>query len=166
MDKQEFLEKLSEALRESMDDRSAYEHISYYSNYIDEEIRKGKSEQDVIESLGNPRLIAKSIIDRGGYTSSESTYATYDTRKADDGAENSYNYENGSSSFHFTVNGKKVNPLIGKIIGVLVLIAVVAVVFLALWGISWLVLKVVLPVVLVLVLVGIIIAAIDSFRKG
>ena len=164
MDKHEFLEKLSEALRESMDDSSAYEHISYYSNYIDEEIKKGRTEQEVIDELGNPRLIAKSIIDRGGYTLSESAYATYDTMRpnASDGENN---YETGGSGYHFYFNGKSINPVAGKIIGIIILIAVIALVFLVLWGISWLVLKVVLPVVLVLVLVGIIVGLINSVKR-
>ncbi len=164
MDKQEFLEKLSEALREAMDDRSAYEHISYYSNYIDEEVKKGRDEQEVITGLGNPRLIAKSIIDRGGYTSSESSYATYDTMKAGSfGKTDNFQEEEGAYRFYF--NGKSINPVVGKVVGILVLITVIALVFLVLWGISWLVLKVVLPVVLVLVIVGVVVGLINSFKR-
>ena len=162
MDKQEFLDKLSEALREAMDAVSAYEHISYYSNYIDEEIKKGRNEQEVIEGLGNPRLIAKSIIDRGGYTSSESSYTTYDTMKSKNSSDGN-NDEGGTYNFYF--NGKSINPFVGKIVGIIILVAVVAFVFLILWGISWLVLKVILPIILVLVLVGIIAGMIKSFKR-
>ena len=165
MDKQEFLEKLSEALREAMDDSSAYEHISYYSNYIDEEIRKGRNEYDVVAGLGNPRLIAKSIIDRGGYTASESSYATYDTMKSNKNPNGENDYSEGGSSYHFSFNGRSINPVIGKIVGIFILVAVIALVFFVLWGISWLVLKVVLPIVLVVALVGIIVGLVNSFKR-
>ena len=36
--------------------------VSYYRDYIEMEIRKGKTEQEVLEELGNPRLLAKTII--------------------------------------------------------------------------------------------------------
>lgn len=165
MDKQEFLAKLSEALRESMDDSSAYEHISYYSNYIDEEIRKGKSEEEVIAGLGNPRLIAKSIIERGGYTSSESSYATYDTKRAGNSFDGAGDYDNKRSSIHFSVNEKRINPIVGSIVGIIVLVAVIALVFLLLWGISWIVLKVILPVVIVVFFIGLVVAIINSAKR-
>ena len=164
MDKHEFLEKLSEALREAMDDSSAYEHISYYNNYSDQEIRKGRNEKEVIEGLGNPRLIAKSIIDRGGYTSSESSYAKYDTMRSDNGSNGANDYNDGNS-YRFYFNGKSINPVVGKIVGIFILVAVVALVFLILWGISWLVLKIVLPIVLVVALVGIIVGLINSVKR-
>ena len=165
MDKQEFLEKLSEALREAMDDSSAYEHISYYSNYIDEEIKKGRDEQEIIAGLGNPRLIAKSIIDRGGYTASEASYATYDTMKSGSSSNRTDNFGEEEGNYRFYFNGKSINPVVGKVVGILVLVAVISLVFLVLWGISWLVLKVVLPVVLVLVIVGVIVGLINSFKR-
>jgi hypothetical protein len=164
MDKQEFLEKLAEALREYMDDSSAYEHISYYSNYIDKEIKSGKSEKDVINALGNPRLIAKSIIDRGGYKASESSYASYDTRVYDDTGrmEDDASYDHFEGNAEFFVNGKKINPIFAKFVTILIVIAVVAVLFLVLWGISWLVIKVVLPVVLVALVVGFIVTLVQQ----
>ena len=46
-----------------------------YENYIDTEIRKGRREQEVLEELGDPRLIAKTIID----TAKEEDWATSET---------------------------------------------------------------------------------------
>ena len=39
------------------------ENVAYYENYIDTEIKKGRSEEAVLEELGDPRWIAKTIID-------------------------------------------------------------------------------------------------------
>lgn len=42
------------------------ENMNYYEDYINEQIRNGKNEQDVLNELGSPRLIARSIIDAKG----------------------------------------------------------------------------------------------------
>ncbi len=65
MKKQEFLEKLYDALCESMDKSEAQIHVKYYKQYIEEKVREGKKEKDVIAELENPRLIAKSLIEAG-----------------------------------------------------------------------------------------------------
>lgn len=38
------------------------ENVNYYENYINTQMRMGYSEEEVLNSLGDPRLIAKSII--------------------------------------------------------------------------------------------------------
>lgn len=62
MTRQEFLDELRIALQGSINQNQVNEHLRYYENYIMEEARKGKSERQVIEELGNPRLIAKTLI--------------------------------------------------------------------------------------------------------
>lgn len=42
MKKQEFLEKLYDALCESMDKSEAQIHVKYYKQYIEEKVREGK----------------------------------------------------------------------------------------------------------------------------
>ncbi len=66
MDKKEFLEKLTMALAGQVSRSVIEENIRYYENYITEETRKGNSLHQVLEALGDPRLIAKSIIDANG----------------------------------------------------------------------------------------------------
>ncbi len=63
MTRQEFLQGLDLALQGQMSQAAINENIRYYDNYIVEEARKGKTEQMVIDQLGNPRLIAKTLID-------------------------------------------------------------------------------------------------------
>ena len=61
MNKQEFINTLRRELA-GIDD---YDYIndtaSYYENYIESEIRKGSTEEEVLAQLGDARLIAKSI---------------------------------------------------------------------------------------------------------
>ena len=63
MTKKEFLDELQFALQGEINQSQLNEQLGYYDNYIMEESRKGKSESQVIEQLGNPRLIAKTIIE-------------------------------------------------------------------------------------------------------
>ncbi len=63
MTKQEFLQELRLALQGQLSQAAINENIRYYDNYIMEEIRKGSSEEGVTSRLGNPRLIAKTLID-------------------------------------------------------------------------------------------------------
>lgn len=63
MDRREFIDKLQRALAGGLGSSSVAENVRYYEEYIDSEIRKGKSEAEVLGMLGDPRLLAKSIIE-------------------------------------------------------------------------------------------------------
>lgn len=63
MDRIEFINKLQRALAGGLNSGQVAENVSYYQEYIDSEIRKGRSEEDVMEQLGDPRLLARSIIE-------------------------------------------------------------------------------------------------------
>lgn len=63
MDRIEFVEKLRMALNGRVDQSIVADTVRYYEGYINEEIAAGCSENEVLESLGDPRLIARSIID-------------------------------------------------------------------------------------------------------
>lgn len=61
MTKDEFLYALRRALSGEISPSDFDENMRYYEEYIETEIRKGRSEREVMESLGDPRLIAKTI---------------------------------------------------------------------------------------------------------
>lgn len=63
MDRETYLKELRIALQGQISQEKVNEHLRYYENYIIEESRKGRTESQVMENLGNPRLIAKTIID-------------------------------------------------------------------------------------------------------
>ena len=63
MDRTEFIDKLQRALAGGLNSGQVAENVSYYQEYIDSEIRKGRSEGEVMAQLGDPRLLAKSIIE-------------------------------------------------------------------------------------------------------
>lgn len=62
MKKQEFLVELQKALSSRVSVSSMQENVRYYDDYISMQMRKGRSEEEILEEIGDPRLIAKSII--------------------------------------------------------------------------------------------------------
>lgn len=78
MNKELFINTLSRALYGKVDDYTLSEHIRYYENYISQEIAKGRSEQEVLDELGDPRLIAKTILDASGARASYREYEVID----------------------------------------------------------------------------------------
>ena len=63
MTKKQFMEELRSSLEGRVSPMVMQQNVNYYENYINEQIRNGKNEQDILDELGNPRLIARSIID-------------------------------------------------------------------------------------------------------
>ncbi len=63
MNRHEFLKQLEHALEAEMNPAKVREHVDYYRSYIAEEVKNGKSEKEVMDLLGDPWVIARSIID-------------------------------------------------------------------------------------------------------
>ena len=74
MTKNEFLQGLKEELEGRVTHSAIQENIRYYEDYISQEVLEGSTEEEVIESLGGPRIIARTIVD-----------AAYDTEDRPDG---------------------------------------------------------------------------------
>ena len=66
MDRAEFLRELEEALAGEVSPATAAENLRYYDAYIAEEAAKGRDEAEVIEEIGGPRIIARTIIGSQG----------------------------------------------------------------------------------------------------
>ncbi|MDD7209159.1 MAG: DUF1700 domain-containing protein [Lachnospiraceae bacterium] len=66
MTKEQFFSELKQSLEGEVSAYEVSDSLSYYRQYFEEEMGKGKSEQEIIASLGSPRLIARSIIDARG----------------------------------------------------------------------------------------------------
>lgn len=66
MEKQEFLDKLRLALNGKVAPEIVADTVNYYEDYINTEVRLGRGEEDVMTSLGDPRLIARTIVETKG----------------------------------------------------------------------------------------------------
>ncbi len=66
MTRQEFLERLRSALGNDLNGPIIQENVDYYNNYIRDETGKGRTEEEVTAELGDPWVIAQTIIDSSG----------------------------------------------------------------------------------------------------
>ncbi len=57
----EFTIKLRKALSGRVNHVIVNDNVAYYENYIDAEMKKGRKEKEILEELGDPRLIAKQL---------------------------------------------------------------------------------------------------------
>ena len=63
MSKAEFLEQLRLSLNGRIDADQVLDNLRYYEEYINSQLRQGKTEEEVMSMLGSPRLIARTITD-------------------------------------------------------------------------------------------------------
>lgn len=63
MSKTEFLQGLKEELEGKVPHSVIQENLQYYDTYITEEVSGGADENAVIDGLGGPRIIARTIVD-------------------------------------------------------------------------------------------------------
>lgn len=140
MEKTEFLDQLRVSLNGKIDPQEVNENLRYYEDYINMQIRMGKSETEVMELLGSPRLIARSIMDAKGV----------ETEKFEE--KSSERERSGFSGFHFS--GNKLS-LFAKLLSLpkwLRTIVGIVVFVLFLW-IVFILLKALLPALFVIVIV-------------
>lgn len=83
MNQQIFLENLREALYGKIGGSELAEHMRYYENYIRQETAGGRSEQEVLEELGDPRLIARTILETSGTRTLHREYTVSEDGEAD-----------------------------------------------------------------------------------
>ena len=59
MNKQDFIDRLRMALNGRVSPGLVMDNVNYYEDYINTEIRKRRTEEEVLQSLGDPRLIER-----------------------------------------------------------------------------------------------------------
>ncbi len=163
MTRQEFLDTLRRALNRELSAAQVEENIAYYDNYIREQMAKGQTEAQVIARLGDPRLIARTIlqVDDNRETARSSVFDTDETVYMEETGRDGYfsdqdfdgelREERGRSRFphiHFF----QIKGWMAALVLILALILVLALV-LALAGIAMAVLWKLLPFLLILWLV-------------
>ena len=71
MNRQEFIEKLRISLNGKVPGEKIAELIRYYEGYISDEMAGGQTEEEVLTALGDPRLIARTIVTTEGNSEKE-----------------------------------------------------------------------------------------------
>lgn len=174
MTKEEFLEGLKRALFSTGSQSLIEYNLDYYSSYIDGEIAKGRSMDEVMNELGDPRLIANSIKVAEGYSDvfvgledevidgnagdyKENSDFEFNNKGFDKDYEESHE-ENGAFKIYNMTGKSLILPLIIALaVLILVVVAIVAVFsFLA---------PVLLPIIAVLIVIGLIKGIIDNKNR-
>lgn len=148
MRKEEFLQILRRSLTGDVPPGVVEENIRYYDGYIAEEVRKGRGEEEVIQEIGDPRLIAKTIEDTTDVT-------------AGSGYRDSEGYEYGGreeprqsteGSFHIF----RLDKWYGKLLLALAVISVVYLLIMIIGGIFSILLPLVVPLMMIWLVVTVI----------
>ena len=109
MSRQEFIDELKVSLSGLESKSQINENIRYYDNYIKEQVASGKSEAEVLKDLGDPRLIAKTILasepvgqeafyggqDEYAYTREDNTPENTTIHVDDENGSYTFRYESG-----------------------------------------------------------------------
>lgn len=129
MNKQEFLEGLQHALSGEVPPEVVRENMRYYDDYIQTELQKGRSEADVMGELGDPRLIARTIIDTTPGAGEEVVYETYESSgTGSDSRRRTEETGSRSGGVHYYDLSKWYWKLLGVVLVVMVIAVIVTVV--------------------------------------
>lgn len=156
MGKLEFLQGLKAELEGRVSHSVIQENLNYYDAYIAEETARGHSEEAVIESLGGPRLIARTIVDAALNT--EDRPDGFDSFGAGAGAGGGQDRTDrqdaygGDRRFHSVDFRKWYVRLIAGLAVFLVIVLLMAV-FFGIMGLAGLILSYSWPILLVLVVI-------------
>ncbi len=149
MSRAEFIDKLQRALAGGLSSGMVAENVRYYQDYIDTEVRKGRREEEVLAQLGDPRLLAKSIIEANKHAGeSYGTNRAYDEEVADDVQD----WETDDEQPHV-----KRMMLPGWLIMLIVTVAVIVVI-----GLAFSLLYLFAPVIIVVLIVVLIVKVFQS----
>ncbi|MCP1109007.1 putative membrane protein [Lachnospiraceae bacterium PF1-21] len=151
MTKSEFLERLKEALENDINGPVVQENINYYSQYIDDEVRNGREEAAVIEELGDPWVLSKTIIDSVEIKTKQSnTYSqgTYSNSSSQTNQSSSQGASGSSSGGGSGFSGK-----LKLILIILVVVAVVMGIFSLVVGAFSAMAPVLVPILLIVFIV-------------
>lgn len=153
MDREEFLDILNTQLEGTIPSHEIAQHLAYYNNFIDQRLRQGQTEADILEGLGDPRLIAKTLIDTEDVPNVHGYRQSYDYSAEETGPDSFRPEEDRSADgaqrpFFSTWYGK---------LTLAVLIALLAIVL-------FMILRVAIPVVAIVIFITLIVSLIDRRR--
>lgn len=147
MTREEYLYKLRKALEGELPEYEIEEHIRYYNQYLSDS-EDTKALEDKLRELGDPRLIAKTIID----TKNTKTSYDYDSQE-----ENTQENHNSFKIYRWdTLTWYQ--KLLAVIIGLLVLAAIIGIFVV---GVN-IFFSVILPILIVIFFVKLIISVIKK----
>ena len=156
MSKTEFLDILYNQLSGRMPEGNVAAHVQYYRNYIEDEQQKGRTETDILNELGDPRLIVRTLLDTEVGAGNPQNGSTYSSTYSE--GTSGYNEYDSSDSARGHVKKHSFKLDLSTWYGKVAVILIAAVVLLLLVTI----LGVLIPVVIV---AGVIMYIVSQLRK-
>ena len=147
MTKSEFLERLKAALGNDLSGSVIEENVRYYDSYISEEVRNGRMESEVIAELGDPWVLARTVINAS---------------EGQDTAEAYYGYESERSSSHDQQDVTRrvyrfgAVPWWRKLILILAVVGVIMVITAVVGGIVSLLAPLFVPLIIIMIIIRIV----------
>ena len=165
MNREDFLRELEEALAGDVPEAVIRDNLSYYGSYLSQEMAKGRSVDDIVAEIGEPFIIAKTIIDsteaaddpagNDGYGSYRETYT--DSRSGQyQGADQGYGEQQGPHMHYIDLN-----KWYWKLLAIIILFMVVSLVFNIVGGILALLIRFAGPLMMIFLVVWVI----RNFKK-
>ena len=159
MTRRQFIEELELALQGEVSVLVIRENINYYDGYIREQLASGKTEEEVMLLLGDPRMIARTIIDTNGgdgdYNEFNDVRWEQTTQSQSDSFSNYYDEDNSGESYLFGTEKRKIYRLselkwYHKLLLALLAIGVMVIIGMVIIGIVQLALWLAIPVLIIL----------------
>lgn len=159
MTKREFLDTLRTQLEGELSGAQIEGHLHYYSEYISEAAAQGRTEEEVLDELGSPVFIAKTILDTADSARDAGSYEqTYQQNGYEDYGNNS-RYEESSGQhgdfFGRNVHTWNVNTKVMRWVIPIVIGIVLFLMFSLIGSIIMLVARFFIPILLVVFVISI-----------
>lgn len=163
MSKEEFLQELGEALAGDVPEAVIRDNLSYYGSYFSQEMAKGRSVDEIVTEIGEPFIVAKTIIEHceasgecggndsyrsGGYGNHQETYSDTRSQGGNQGYGNS-GQQSPFSNMHYI----DLNKWYWKLLGIVLLFFTVSLVFNIIGGIFALLIRFSGPICIIALLV-------------
>lgn len=150
MSQEKFISELREALKGELPPSDIESQVRYYEDYFKDEIRAGKSEEEILNQLGSPRLIARTIIDsfkmkQTPWTTSGSNSESHYYNEDADYSRNAQEQQRTQSGQQSEYGFRGRIPWYYKVFGILILVFVISIVI----AIGGAVLSIGLPILLI-----------------
>jgi len=162
MTRQEFVDVLERVLRGAgISEYDISDNINYYNSYFRDQERLGRSEAEVSEELGDPRLIAKTII--GVQDDDEQTAGSYDSETGTYEEYSSEEYAGNRRGLHAELNGNgwdvrfgrfKLNSWYGYLVIGVIVFAVLSVLFSIVSGLITIIAPIAFPVLIIMLVLS------------
>ena len=123
MTREDFISELRSALSGEVSQLELNDNINYYEQYFNEQERRGRTVEEILEELGNPRLIARTIIDTSDKMTGDESYQTENEEE-----DNRIHFNVNGQDYHKSIRNAKVAIWMIIIIALLVIIGVIAII--------------------------------------